>query len=358
MKRRIAAALAAALTAAGVLAGCGSQSHPKVATVPIPITQSHTDLATVCSGMTDTCHVRPARDLHAAADFSGGSSGCVIPDVSSYQGHPDWAAAKGSICGAIFKMGEYSTDPDAQYNAQALQSLHIWNAGYWFIRNTGCANEANQIINTARWLGVKVVVNDIEVGEAYGYAACLVPAERSAGLIPVNYTAPGTWPGGPGYGNAPLWQAEYGPTLHPFWQPVVAWQCSDGEFGCVTYVPGVGYGDVSVDYGITRLGAAPPPDPFAIFPTRPVNERSTLLHYLGARIHCTGYRRCFDSHHRNLARYLDGLRGALAYDAHRIAWLASHVWGTKRHPNWKANNGGSRFQWLIRAAEGQLIHVG
>lgn len=186
-------------------------------------------------------------------------AGCKIPDVSSYQGHPNWQAAKAAgICGAIFKAGEYTTDTDALYNSQTLTALHIWHAIYWFVRNTGCSHEAAQIIAAAHTYHVLVVANDLETPEASGYAACLVPAEKKAGLIPVNYTAPGTWPGGAGKGNAPLWQAEYGSTLHPFWTPVVAWQCTDGHFGCVTNIPGIGQDDVSIDMGITKLGGSPP----------------------------------------------------------------------------------------------------
>jgi len=217
-----------------------------------------------CSGLTDTCSTQPLR----YGLVFGGAQG-RIPDVSSYQGHPDWNAAKASgIAGAIFKAGEYGPDPDAAYNAQQLNALHIWHALYWFVRNTGCSHEAAQIIAAAHAYGVSVVVNDLEVPEAAGYGACLIPAERHAGLIPVDYTAPGSWPGGAGYGLAPLLQAEYGPVLHPFWRPVVAWQCTDGKYGCVTYIPGIGVDDVSSDLGITRLGTPPAPPRIICFGSR------------------------------------------------------------------------------------------
>ena len=203
------------------------------------------------------------------------TSGCKIPDVSSYQGHPNWGEAKSHTCGGIFKGGEYGVDPDAQYNADSLASLHIWHAMYWFVRNTGCSSEAAQIVNEAHATHVTVVINDLEVPEASGYAGCLVPAEKAAHLIPVDYTAPGTWPGGAGKGNAPLWQAEYGPTLHPFWNPVVAWQCTDGQFGCVTPIPGIGNGDVSVDLGITKLGSPPAPSNPHCFGSKPDTGNAT-----------------------------------------------------------------------------------
>lgn len=232
--------------AALVLAGCGSSAP------------AHKASLTFCSGLTDTCRTAP---LKYGQTF--GSAQGRIPDVSSYQGHPNWSAAKAAgIAGGIFKGGEYGVDPTAAYNNAQLRTLHLWRAMYWFVRNTGCSHEAAQIIAEARQLGVPVVVNDLETREAAGYGACLVPAERKAGLTAVDYTAPGSWPGGSGYGGAPLWQAEYGPTLHPFWRPVVSWQCTDGVYGCVTYVPGIGADDVSLNLGITKLGVPPtPPKP-------------------------------------------------------------------------------------------------
>lgn len=235
------------------IAGCGGQSHH--ATAPKPSAAIVT--GEFCSGLTDKCVALPAKPRVSLQSARG-----RIPDVSSFQGHPNWAAAKAAgIAGGIFKGGEFTTDPDAAFNNAQLRALHLWRAMYWFVRNTGCSHEAGQIISLARSLGVVVVINDLETPEARGYSSCLVPAERAAHLTPVDYTAPGTWPGGSGFGIAPLWQAEYGPTLHPFWHPVLAWQCTDGVSGCVTFVPGIGTDDVSVNLGITKLGAPPTPKP-------------------------------------------------------------------------------------------------
>lgn len=96
------------------------------------------------------------------------------------------------------------------------------------------------------------------------------------------------------------------------------------------------------------VNALPPPDPFAIFPTSPVNERYLILHYLGALRHPVKY--------ANYLRYV--LEPQLGFAAHRIAYLATHVWGTAQHPNWVANSGGSRFQFEIKASVGVAIHIG
>lgn len=358
------------LAAAIFLGGCGgAPSTHAVRTTPAATvtTPFHAQVVKVCSGLTDTCVVQPAHDadqrLNAVAQARvaggtswGGVTGCRIPDVSSYQGTVDWNTAQHYICGAIFKGGEYTQDPTAARNNSELVRLHLWHAMYWFVRDTGCNHEAAQIIALARAFGVTIVANDLEVPAARGYAGCLVAQERRALLIPVDYTGSGTWPGGAGFGGAPLWQAEYGPRLDPFWLPVVAWQCTDGVFGCATFIPGIGQDDVSLNLGILGLGA-PPPDPYAIFPTKPVNERSLVLRYIGVREHCTAYRRCVVGG-RNLAGYLDHvLRPALKKDAGRIAWLAFHVWGTPAHPRW-LNDGGSRFQFELKASSGVLIRVG
>jgi hypothetical protein len=181
--------------------------------------------------------------------------------VSSYQGRPDWNAAKNcGIAGGIAKAGEYQEDPTFAYNVGQLRALKLWWAPYWFVRNTGCSHEGAQIVSVVRSVGGLTsgpVVLDMEVPESYGYAGCLDQAVYAAfGRHALIYTAPGTWAGGSNAGLA-LWQAEYGPTLHALWHPTLAWQFTDGQYGRVVYIPGIGTGDVSYDYGITKLTAAP-----------------------------------------------------------------------------------------------------
>lgn len=213
-------------------------------------------------------------------DSTSASCRGLIPDVSNWQGTSvDWkSAAACGIAGGIFKGGEGTgVDWTAATNNSALRSLHLWHAMYWYIRAVGCQAEADAISREAHTLGVVVVVNDLESpSDNAGYGACLPPLEKKAGLVPVDYTSPGTWSGGDGgFGAVPEWQAEYGPVLHPLWTPVVAWQCTDGHYGCVTYIPGIGYGDVSKDQGITKLGAAPKPKAPHCFGSRPYDKGAT-----------------------------------------------------------------------------------
>lgn len=192
-----------------------------------------------------------------------------IPDVSSYQRVVNWPAIRRwqlshhFAPAGIFKMGEYVLDPYASTNNAALTRLHMWRAGYWFVRNTGCAYEGTQIKNEARTLRLKIVELDVEVPEARNYDGCLTAILKRAGLIVGEYGSPGAYPGGSHTGD-PAWVAAYGPANPPFapWGgKVVAFQCTDGVFGCVTYVPGLGRSDMSEDLGITRLGLVKP-DPY------------------------------------------------------------------------------------------------
>lgn len=206
-------------------------------------------------------------------------AGAEYPDVSQFQGNVDWAAvaswqrSHGWGTASIFKMGEYTLDPEAVRNSSGTARF-AFRAGYWFVRNTGCAHEASLIIWAAKRFGLKIVVLDTEVPEARGYAACLAPPIRRAGLIVIQYTSPGSNPdsSNPGLDE---WVAAFGPSHVPcVWvcsvgqldrQTIVGWQFTDGRFGPVVHVPGVsGTVDVSADYGITGLGT-PKPDPYALF---------------------------------------------------------------------------------------------
>jgi hypothetical protein len=187
------------------------------------------------------------------------------PDVSSYQGHPNWPAIAPHIAGAGVKAGEYQTDPDFSYNVAALHKLRLPIVAYWFVRPTGCAHEGAQIVAVIRSVGgmavIRRIVFDIEIPGIQGYAACLDQIVHAAlGVHGVIYTAPGTWPGGSSAGLG-LWVASYGPSTAPslFGERPLAWQFASPPF--VYYlIPGLGYGDVNVDYGLL----APPPAPRVI----------------------------------------------------------------------------------------------
>lgn len=203
-------------------------------------------------------------------------SGPLFPDVSVWQGSVNWGAvaawqrAHGWHPAAIFKLGEYTLDGQAARNAQQTAALRFWRAGYWFVRNTGCTHEAALIVWAAKRYGLRVIVLDAEVPEARGYSACLSPRLRAAGLIAIEYTSPGSNPdaSNPGLDE---WVASYGAAHVPCLftctvgasgrQSILAWQFTDGVYGPVVTIPGIGHDDVSIDFGVTRLGVQPKPKP-------------------------------------------------------------------------------------------------
>jgi hypothetical protein len=285
-----------------------------------------------------------------------------IPDVSSWQGRVNWSAIKQwqvshhFTPAGIFKMGEYAVDPYAATNNSALRSLGMWRAGYWFVRNTGCSSEASQIKNEAKALGLRVVVLDIEVPEARGYAACLVPSIKAAGFIVVIYTAPGTWPDGGG--SAPYaWMAAYGSSLpgSPFGGAIKAWQCTDGVFGCVLSIPGLSRGDMSVNYGITSLGVAPAPvvNKYALYPKTVFTFGTVKASEQGQAKAWDGFK-CLNPVERAVCKSVRSKLVLLAGRDYYVAThkLTSHGWVVVKPPRWgypnKSQPLGSRFAGLER----------
>jgi hypothetical protein len=223
----------------------------------------------VCSGTTDKCRTVQLDKLNKLAKLTP-FPGCAIPDVSDYQGYVNWARAKPYICGGITKMGEgrgFAGGSMYYRNWSQLRQLGLWHAAYWFVRGSvGCSTQGALIVGRLKAVGYATdplagpLQLDEEVPDS-NLSACLDAAIWAAfHRHAMVYTGPGTWPGG-GHAGLALWQAEYGRHLHSFWLPVLAWQCTDGVYGCVRYIPGIGYGDVSVDMGITKLTGAPPPPP-------------------------------------------------------------------------------------------------
>lgn len=289
----------------------------------------------------------------ATAPLVTTAAGGRFPDVSSWQGDVSWLSVKrwqqqhGWTPGGVFKLGEYAVDPFAAHNNAELKSLGMFRAGYWFVRNTGCSSEARQIIAEANLLGLKVVIEDLEVSEAAGYGQCLTPKLKSAGFIVVSYTSPGSDPGGIGSGTY-AWMAAYGAVLPtpPFSNlGLKAWQCTDGAFGCVTEVPGIGKDDVSIDYGMLKLGAAPV-DPYAIYPKTKfalangvtASEYNTVKTWYAN--HCANPARrpvCTSSHY-----HAELLRDREWFVANHNASLTQPV----HPPRWAFNSLGERFQGL------------
>jgi hypothetical protein len=199
-------------------------------------------------------------------------AGCLFPDVSSYQGHPDWSATAGSICAAVTKAGEATNivDPDFAYNVAALRALHIPWAAYWFVRQ---CTDGPAFAHELAAIGFKDdrdalrPVMDMEVPSAAGCAVPIADSIHKAfGVWPIIYTAPGTWPGGSS-GGLNSWEADYteasAPAAMPFATVVLGWQRYSPPY-TDRWLPGLGYVDVSIDLrGFSKQLAfpAPPPTP-------------------------------------------------------------------------------------------------
>lgn len=254
-----------------LVAGCGGGSHKTPTPTPPPAALK---TVRVCSGLTDRCHTEnlPANGgrFQLTAPRASGP-GCRIVDVSDYQGVIHWPTTKPVICAAVVKMGEASSyaagGRDFDANWSGLRAAGIPHTGYWFLRPYAtCQTEAGLIIAKLEQIGYAhdpLALPFQLDGEVPGIGSQLLCIDarvfaaihRHVG----DYTAPGTYDGGAHTGLT-LWQAEYGPTLHAIWQPVVAWQCTDGIFGCKTFVPGIGYDDVSLNYGLAaELPGKPKP---------------------------------------------------------------------------------------------------
>lgn len=321
------------VVAASLLVGCGSSS-------PQPT------LVKVCSGLTDQCHSAPIARLNRLAKLTH-STHCHVADVSDYQGVINWQRAKSAVCGGIAKAGEAgSFGGGGQFvaNWQRLRAAGLWHSGYWFVRGTAsCLTQASLIIQRLRAVGYATdrlagpFMLDVEVRGANrgGTLAVCIDGyifhefHRHAEI----YTASGTWPGG-SHGALALWQAAYGSFLTPFWQPVNLWQCTDGVVGCVYYVPGIGFGDVSVNLGLIQQAAPPAPKPsgpYGIYPTTRfvlangirASERTTVRSW--DRAHCKNPARrpvCKSSH-----GHLILLRERLLYVAHHPLVNGRPTWG-------------------------------
>jgi hypothetical protein len=261
MRRALLSSIAAAL----MLAACGGHHKPgghKLAATsgPCPVGHAHMGCA----------NAPPSLLVPHALKFT---SGPRFPDVSNWQGHPNWSAAKPYIVGAAIKAGEATfRDSDFAWNVSQLTKLSIPWVAYWFVRPIDCASQAVAIVGALRAVGgpdLKRIVYDIEVPGLAGYAACLDKLVAPAlGVHGVIYTSPGTWSGGDTAG-LDLWVASYGNVLPCLFtcnvavagkQSIIAWQNTDGQYGQIYNIPGLGKTDVSINYGlVSRAAPAPPP---------------------------------------------------------------------------------------------------
>lgn len=352
MRKRGALAAVTAL----IVAGCGGSSHSSTttttATGPTP---PKSGVVRVCSGLTDTCHTvqLSTLDKRAKAARVTPRAGCWVVDVSDYQGNVNWPATKGTICGGITKAGEglsYNAGGQTFYrNWVALHQLGLWHSAYWFVRPGSCDTQAKMFVARLQSVGYGT---DTTAGPLFydqekpgtGLASCfdhyVFAAFHRHGEI---YTSPGTNPGGSHTGLG-LWQAEYGSRLHPIWLPVNLWQCTDGVYGCVKYVPGIGYGDASEDLGVTKLTAGPQ---YTIFPRTVFKSHGVLLsEYQTVRVF-----------NESLCKHGSGgvckiVRRDAGYERDRIYQLV--VADARKHHgkrNWGALNRGPRFATLTHIYE-------
>jgi hypothetical protein len=280
-------------------------------------------------------------------------SGPRFPDVSDWQGHPDWQAARPYIVGAVVKAFETSVDPDFAWNVAELKKLGLPWAPYDFVRSCNAAGFIAAVRAVGGLTSLPAVIDE-EVPAADGCTQTLAGQIHAAfGRWPVEYTSPGTETSGAGTDDLGLWIADYGSSFPCLWTcHPVAWQFASPPF-VYSYLPGLGYGDVSVDYGFTRLLPAKPtpkpvvPDPHRLlaFPTFTIatpygdtSERTAMARYYGARAHPAQY-----------AGYLHGTLEPLE------RWLADRIAAlVLGHPpvRWGLYGRGVRFQRQIHAAQG------
>jgi hypothetical protein len=188
-------------------------------------------------------------------------AGPKIPDTYEGQGCVQWGRASG-ISGAIVKAYEAGyVDHALACNVANLRRTRLWWAAYAFLRPGSCTGQADGYVAVMRSVGGfdGPPIADAEVPLPGGFVACWVARVKHDTGAPtvVVYSAPGTWPGGPDPGAA-AWPASYGvsraPCLFGDCSPV-AWQYTDR--GCWALM----CGDLSVDYGITKMLAHPPAPP-------------------------------------------------------------------------------------------------
>lgn len=311
-----------ALLLALSLPGCGGGSRT-TATTTVTTTTVPTQTVKVCSGLTDKCVFKqlPVNGTGFKPTVTNPTgTGCHVVDVSDYQPNVNWSQAAPYICGAVVKAGEGSSGSAGGQHFvtywRALEALHKWHSGYWFMRGTvSCASQGQEIVNrlnevgyaSDKYAGPFQLDEEVPGANANNLALCVDgyiyrAFHRHAGI----YTGPGTWPGG-SHGSLTLWQAEYGPTLHTFWTPLVAWQCTDGQFGCVTYIPGVGYNDVSKNFGLVGELPTPPKPKLICFGKHAKVHNKTCSHVATRVAHLqsaeSSSRRAFKLHDCILIRH-------------------------------------------------------
>ena len=226
-------------------------------------------------GCASGANARNILTLPAGRTLATAPSGArVFPDVSSYQGHPDWALARSHITAAVAKAYEYTQDPDFSWNIATLKALHIPWAAYDFVRSCSAAGFIAVLRSVGGPTSLPPVLDE-EVPAANGCTATLeAQIWQAFHRHAIEYTSPGTQPAGAGAGSPLLWIADFGPSYPCLWTcHPVGWQFASPPYRYY-FIPGLGYGDVSIDYGLSKLLPAPP---------KPKPTRAQIIRWTHAR---------------------------------------------------------------------------
>jgi hypothetical protein len=299
------------LLASTLLAACGKAAHTTsttstTATTPTATTKlsvgapSSTLQLTVPTGATETTTAEPTEKVtglgttdcvvplgggHAGVCTPHGKSGSLgapsnnslgnVADISEFE-----SCANHRVSVLIFRLYEAGlnrADYHAYCNGEAAKRWGARSIGYGFLRPPGgsapsCAQQGTNTVEIGRRAHINgAYVADVEVRMPTSCPSEFVHRvfELTHNAAQVDYSAPGTWPGGKP--TREVWGATYG-SSHGCIGGVcnwISWQFSE-SFNCNGYV-----GDCSRDYGISRFTqAAPPPAPRKLTP----QQRASLEH--------------------------------------------------------------------------------
>ena len=221
MKRSPAAFAAAALCL--LITACGNPSH-QMTTSTGTTTEPLTSACPAAGGYMG-CAVGSPK-TYSATPPSGVKAepvptGIRFPDVSDWQGCAiNWATV--SAPGAAVKLGESDdiVDPCAAHNLTSLKAAGKQRIVYWFVRPVPDIPEAQEIVRALK-------ANGLTINKVVRYGAPGIPYDLS--------------------GSFSTWEADYSSVREawPARTTIAAWQYTDAG-----YIAGLGYGDVSVSYGL------------------------------------------------------------------------------------------------------------
>lgn len=180
-------------------------------------------------------------------------------DVSKWQGTVDWKSVQQADVAFAFIRATYGTsEVDASFdeNWQAAKEAGVIRGAYhFFLAAEDAAEQAQFFIRTVGSLGPDDLPPVIDVESGSGVSSnfvediqtWLTTVAQGLGRTPIIYTAPSYWNANVtgGFGNYPLWVAEYGvstPRAVNGWTDWTFWQYSS-----TGKVNGVN-GDVDLDY--------------------------------------------------------------------------------------------------------------